>query len=241
LEECRSEVQEYVGANRCVAGSYFSNPPANETCYIWNQDVDLFLRKGAVRGIAVIRDKAIIGYKRAVGVRPQETPERTVVELEPTPNRISTPVPQPTAAPSQPASPSPNLSERQSIESVCSTAKYLQGPSAYDQCVMRQLQELAVGPRQPDLSRLNYSEKQSIESACSTAKHLQGPSAYNQCLIRQLQDWAAGPRHPDLSGLNYSEKQSIESACSTAKYLQGPSAYNQCLVRQLQSLKNYQQ
>jgi hypothetical protein len=80
-----------------------------------------------------------------------------------------------------------NSDERQSIESACSTAKYLQGPAAYNLCLSRHLQEWGSGPKRPDLSSLNSDERQSIESACSTAKYLQGPAAYNRCLLRQLQ------------------------------------------------------
>lgn len=132
-------------------------------------------------------------------------------------------------------------SERQSIEAACSSAKYNQGPAAYDQCLVRQFDEWRAGPRQPDLSTLSSPERQSIEAACSSAKYNQGPAAYNHCLVRQFEEWTAGPKRPDLSSLNSSERQSIESACSSAKYNQGPAAYNGCLVRQLEALKNYRQ
>jgi hypothetical protein len=145
------------------------------------------------------------------------------------------------AAPNQPDLSGLTSSERQSIESACSQAKYLRGPAAYDQCLARQIQSWSAGPKQPDLSSLTSPERQSIESACSQAKYLQGPAAYNECLVRQIQSWSAGPKRPDLSNLTSSERQSIESACSQAKYLQGPAAYNQCLVRQLQALTDYRQ
>jgi hypothetical protein len=132
-------------------------------------------------------------------------------------------------------------SERQSIEAACSSAKYNQGPAAYDQCLARQFDEWKSGPRQPDLSTLSSPERQSIEAACSSAKYNQGPAAYNRCLVRQFEEWAAGPKRPDLSSLNSSERQSIESACSSAKYNQGPAAYNGCLVQQFEALRNYRQ
>jgi len=130
-------------------------------------------------------------------------------------------------------------SERQSIESACSHAKYLEGPAAYDQCLNRQFEAWVSGPREPDLSALSYTERQSIQSACSHAKYLEGPAAYDRCLVRQLGIWEAGPRQPDLSALTPSERQSIQSACSHSKYLEGPAAYNRCLVRQLEALNNY--
>jgi hypothetical protein len=133
------------------------------------------------------------------------------------------------------------FSERQSIESACSQAKYLQGPAAYDQCLVRQIRSWSAGPKQPDLSNMTPPERQSIESACSQAKYLEGPAAYDQCLVRQIQSWSAGPRRPDLSNLTSSERQSIESACSQAKFLEGPAAYNRCLVGQLRALANFRQ
>lgn len=149
--------------------------------------------------------------------------------------------PEKRAGPKQPDLSRLTSSERPSLESACSYAKYNQGPAAYDQCLVLQFERWNVGPKQPDLSSLASPERQSIESACSYAKYNQGPAAYNQCLIRQLQEWTAGPKRPDLSSLNHSERQSIESACSYAKYNQGPAAYNRCLVRQLETLTNYRQ
>lgn len=130
-------------------------------------------------------------------------------------------------------------SERQSIEAACSHAKYIEGPAAYDRCLVRQLGAWTVGPEEPDLSSLTSSERQSIEAACSHAKYIEGPAAYDRCLIRQFDAWATGPKEPDLSGLTSSERQSIEAACSHAKYIEGPLAYDRCLVRQLEAFTNY--
>ena len=43
--------------------------------------------------------------------------------------------------------------ERESIQSVCSSEKYLQGPVAYNRCVASQLRSLKDAPRTPDLIR----------------------------------------------------------------------------------------
>jgi len=145
------------------------------------------------------------------------------------------------AAPRQPDLSGLTSSERRSIESACSYAKYNQGPVAYDQCLARQFEEWKTGPRQPDLSALTSSERRSIESACSFAKYNQGPAAYDRCLGRQFEEWKVGPKQPDLSGLASSERRSIESVCSYAKYNQGPAAYNRCLVKQFEALTNYRQ
>jgi hypothetical protein len=77
-------------------------------------------------------------------------------------------------------------SERQSIEAACSHAKYVEGPAAYDGCLVRQLEAWTVGPKQPDLSSLTFSKRQSVEAECSHAKYIEGPAAYDRCLVRQL-------------------------------------------------------
>ena len=76
--------------------------------------------------------------------------------------------------------------EQASLESACSSAKYMEGPAAYNRCIGRQLAALASAPRGQDLSGLNSEERQSIEAACSTAKYMEGPAAYNRCIGRQL-------------------------------------------------------
>src|SRR3546814_18737934 len=70
----------------------------------------------------------------------------------------------------------PNLNslssaEHQSIEAACSTDKYVNGPAAYNQCLVNQLSAMSdEGARRPDLSRLSSPERQSIEAACSMEK-----------------------------------------------------------------------
>ena len=127
--------------------------------------------------------------------------------------------------------------ELQSIESACSTDKYVNGPAAYKGCIAKHLISLQGTQRRPDLSGLSSSERQSIESACSTDKYVNGPAAYNTCLRQQLAALGTQNRRPDLSRLSAEERQSIESACSTDKYVNGPAAYNGCLVTQLRLLE----
>lgn len=142
-----------------------------------------------------------------------------------------------TTLPEAPATRRLTANEESSLESACSTAKYSQGPAAYNACRTTKLSELAAQGPAPDLSVLNQAELSSIESACSTAKYSRGPAQYNACISRQLADLRVqGPR-PDLSVLNEAEHSSIESACSTAKYSQGPGPYNACLRAKLQALQ----
>jgi hypothetical protein len=124
--------------------------------------------------------------------------------------------------------------DHRSIEAACSTAKYVEGPAAYHQCLQKQLNALA-GSRFPDLSGLSSEDHRSIEAACSTAKFVEGPAAYHQCLQKQL-NALSGSKFPDLSGLSSEDHRSIEAACSTAKFVEGPAAYHQCLQKQLNAL-----
>jgi hypothetical protein len=48
-----------------------------------------------------------------------------------------------TVGPKRPDLSSLTSSERQSIEAACSHAKYIEGPAAYDRCLVRQLEALA--------------------------------------------------------------------------------------------------
>ena len=89
--------------------------------------------------------------------------------------------------PKQPDLSSLTSSERQSIEAACSHAKYIEGPAAYDRCLLRQFEVWTVGPKEPDLSSLTSSERQSIQAACSHAKYIEGPLGYDRCLIQQLE------------------------------------------------------
>ena len=79
-----------------------------------------------------------------------------------------------------------DLSERQALEAVCSSEKYLNGPAAYNRCRSNQLAMLQRQPERPNLAGLNAELKQSIEFACSTDKYLNGPAAYNSCVLRQI-------------------------------------------------------
>ena len=127
-------------------------------------------------------------------------------------------------------------SERQSLEAACSTDKYVNGPSAYNNCIARQLSSLRRQASRPSLDKLSRSERESIEATCSTDKYVNGPAAYNSCLTQQLAALSRTAGRPDLSRLSSAELTSIEAACSTDKYVNGPAAYNKCLSLQLQQL-----
>jgi len=142
------------------------------------------------------------------------------------------------AAQSQsPNIPGVSVEDQQSIESACSTDKYLFGPRAYHDCVDRQMRALS-GSKSPNISGLSMEDQQSIESACSTDKYLFGPRAYHDCLDRQLRA-LSGSKSPNISGLSIEDRQSIESACSTDKYLFGPRAYHDCVDKQLRALSGF--
>jgi len=153
-----------------LADHTFMISPTGETCYIWNRDVALFLAKGAVRGKPVLEGMRVVGYIRP---RKQNSDEPTgkLISSKSLPDEAATVSSEkPTSSPEKPTSLSePNPSslsglsseeqrssasrrldlsrldydERQSIEAVCSSAKLLQGPAAYNRCLVRQLQSLS--------------------------------------------------------------------------------------------------
>lgn len=162
-----------------------------------------------------------------------------------TPPPSSTPTTTKPTTPSLPPAISPQIQlsklsspERQSLESVCSSAKYTEGAAAYSRCIERHLASLQGQSPRPSLAALTEPERASIESACSSAKYTEGPAAYNRCLTSQLRARESQGGRPDLSRLSEPERASIESACSSAKYTEGPAAYNRCLTSQLSSLAN---
>jgi hypothetical protein len=127
--------------------------------------------------------------------------------------------------------------EQNSIESVCSGEKLLNGPAAYYKCLASQNSKLAMTPSPPDLSALNPDERSSIESVCNGEKLLYGPAAYYKCLTAQktkLENTSA----PDLSSLSIDEQISIKSVCNGEKLLYGPAAYYKCLTAQKTKLEN---
>lgn len=166
-------------------------------------------------------------------VRPVPPSASTLSEAAP-PVTVAQPAPTRSA---EPVTRRLTANEESSLESACSTAKYSQGPAAYNACRTAKLMELAAQGPAPDLSRLNQAERSSIDSSCSTAKYSGGPAQYNACLSRQLAELRVQGSRPDLSSLNAAELSSIESSCSTAKYSQGPGPYNACLRSKLQELQ----
>ncbi len=78
-----------------------------------------------------------------------------------------------------------NFNDRESIQSVCLSAKLNLGPAAYNKCLQKQLNALA-GSHYPDLSTLSFDDRESIQSVCLSAKLNLGPTAYNECLQKQL-------------------------------------------------------
>jgi hypothetical protein len=128
--------------------------------------------------------------------------------------------------------------ERQSIESVCSHAKYNLGPAAYLDCKQKH-RDSVLDTEAVSLTGLSEEELSSIRSACSSAKFNAGPQAYKQCLQAQLVPLATAPR-VSISNLTRDERSSIKSACSNEKHNAGPAAYNLCLQRHMQSLETQQ-
>lgn len=127
--------------------------------------------------------------------------------------------------------------DRSSIESVCSTEKYLKGQDAYSRCTQTQLKALEGAPN-PDIANLSQDDRSSIQSVCSGDKYTRGPAAYRSCVQSQVNALAVAPAQPDLSGLSTDENASLQSVCSSDKFTRGPTAYRRCLLQQLAALQS---
>jgi peptidoglycan hydrolase-like protein with peptidoglycan-binding domain len=192
----------------------------------------------AVDGVASDRLLDQLVAVASSGVSGRQATAEPVSEPQSTP-RAPIATSSPAHAGGEPAGLDPlSADEERSLESSCSSAKYTQGPAAYQACITRQLGALQSAPRGHDFSGLTDDEHRSLEAACSSAKYTQGPAAYNRCIAKQLAALRTAPRGHDLSGLNDNELRSLEAACSSAKYTQGPAAYNSCINRQLAALQS---
>lgn len=76
--------------------------------------------------------------------------------------------------------------ESVSLETACSTDKYVNVPVAYRACVERQKVALVSGVRRPNPGSWPSAVQQPIEAACSTDKYINGPAAHNRCLSQHL-------------------------------------------------------
>jgi hypothetical protein len=128
--------------------------------------------------------------------------------------------------------------EQEGIERACDSARKYSGPSAYYDCLKRELSSLRSSGGRPDMSRANSSEKDAIERACDSARKYSGPGAYYGCLKRELGNLNSTGGRPDLSAASSSELDAIERACDSARKYSGPGAYYACLKRELGNLQS---
>lgn len=145
----------------------------------------------------------------------------------------------PSVVPTQPNLAELSTSARISIESACS-AKYYEGPAAYNACLNKVLAKWANHPADPDRSGLSMSEQIEFNAVCTTAKYYEGLVAYNSCLSKELAKFPNAPAQADLSlsKLSTSQRISINLVCSNDKYYDGLVAYNGCLKSQMTKLAN---
>jgi len=127
--------------------------------------------------------------------------------------------------------------EQEGIERACDSARKYNGPSAYYDCLKRELSSLRSSGGRPDMSRANSSEKDAIERACDSARKYSGPGAYYGCLKRELGNLNSTGGRPDMSAASSSELDAIERACDSARKYSGPGAYYACLKRELGNLQ----
>lgn len=164
----------------------------------------------------------------------------------PAPSQPTTPTPKPVQTPSWGAgepSGKPDLSqvnsfEQESIERACDGARKYSGPSAYYDCLKRELSSLRSSGGRPDMSQASSSEKDAIERACDGAKKYSGPGAYYACLKRELGNLNSTGGRPDISAASPLEQDAIERACDGPRKYSGPGAYYACLKRELGNLRS---
>jgi len=131
-----------------------------------------------------------------------------------------------------------NSFEQEGIERACDSARKYSGPSAYYDCLKRELSSLRSSGGRPDMSQASSSEKDAIERACDSARKYSGPGAYYGCLKRELGNLNSTGGRPDLSAASSSEQDAIERACDSARKYSGPGAYYACLKRELGNLRS---
>lgn len=169
----------------------------------------------------------------SLGDQPQKMEGDAVEKLGP-----HEPSPTPAVSHSPPTMASIGREERASINAVCATDKYRNGPAAYNNCLSGQLARLEkANQTKTDLAGLSRDELASLRAVCSSDKYYNGPVAYNSCVAKQVQQLReSSAKMPNLAVLSRDERSSIQSVCSTAKYSRGPAAYNQCLTTHLTQL-----
>ena len=128
--------------------------------------------------------------------------------------------------------------EQDAIERACDVYRRGSGPSAYNDCLKRELTSLRSSGGRPDLSAANPTEQASIERACDVYRRGSGPGAYYDCLKRELSNLRSSGGKPDLSAANATEQASIERACDVYRRGSGPGAYYDCLKRELSNLRS---
>lgn len=131
-----------------------------------------------------------------------------------------------------------NSFEQEGIERACDSARKYSGPSAYYDCLKRELSSLRSSGGRPDMSQASSSEKDAIERACDSARKYSGPGAYYGCLKRELGNLNSTGGRPDLSAASSSEQDAIERACDSARKYSGPGAYYACLKREFGNLRS---
>lgn len=127
-------------------------------------------------------------------------------------------------------------SESAAIERSCDGARRVMGPSAYSDCLKRELSSLRSSGGRPDMSMASTAEQEAIERSCDGARRVMGPGAYYECLKRDLSSLRASGGRPDLSVASATERDAIERSCDGARRVMGPGDYYGCLRREMSQL-----
>lgn len=128
--------------------------------------------------------------------------------------------------------------EQAAMERACDATRQISGPSAYSNCLSREMASLRSSGGRPDLSSATGSERSAIERSCDATRQISGPGAYYACLNRELSSLRSSGGRPDLSAASATEQAAIERSCDATRQISGPGAYYNCLSREIASLRS---
>jgi len=175
----------------------FMISPADQTCYIPNPCVDVFLANGAVKGVPVVRAGIVVGYKK-----PDPLKESGLERDDKSASTVAS-----SDLPVEAKACADEGSSASNENSIAQAVDHGQLPIG------------AADPQRPDLPQWRLGEMQPVQSASAHENLTEEPARYHGCLVLELNPWLAfwSPNQPDMWRLSNEEKRSIESACSNAQ------------------------
>ena len=172
----------------------FMISPADQTCYIPNPCVDVFLANGAVKGVPVVRAGIVVGYKK-----PDPLKESGLERDDKSASTVAS-----SDLPVEAKACADEGSSASNENSIAQAVDHGQSSMA------------AAGPQRPDLSQWKAGEMQPVQSECANERLTEEPARYNGCLVIEPNPWLANgsPDQPNLPGLSNEEKRKPKTGSS---------------------------